>query len=219
LVVNPAAVEIRSREIINCLWEFHPDAVEEFRVEVVCNVYTLSDSSRTFLSTQMLPFIVGPGYVSTDPALIASLKAVQHYPLTVSTLVTECIINSKPQTIDFGFIRINSSATSTVTLTNHSDSQMHFMLLPGSAQKLLQLVPNDDVLPPKSSRDVEIRFTPKTPGPLKETILCSLVNEMVYQQAGHNMRASTWRLLDAINAELNILGCNSILLNANQEIL
>lgn len=184
LIVKPQSTEIRSREVIDCEWEFHPDSVGEFRVEVVCNVQALSNYSNEFVAHEMLPFIFGPESIHIDQALISSLKTVQHYPLTVCTLVTDCIVNSKPQNIDFGFVRINSTATSTLSISNHSDSQMHFLLQPGnSALKLLQFSPADDVLPPRSSREVEVRFTPHSPGDITDTVLCCLLNETVFQQA------------------------------------
>lgn len=183
LIVKPQSAEIKSREIIDCEWEFHPDSVGEFRVEVVCNVQALSNYSNEFVAHEMLQYIFGPEAVHLDSGLASSLKTVQHYPLTVCTLVTDCIVNSKPQNIDFGFVRINSTATSTLSISNHSDSQMHFLLQPGNPSlKLLQFSPGDDVLPPRSSREIEVRFTPHSPGDIADTILCSLLNETIFQQ-------------------------------------
>lgn len=191
LLVKPQTCEIRSKEVIDCEWEFHPDAVGEFRVEVVCNVQALPNSSHDYITKELLPYIVGPEAIHIDQTLLNSLKSVQHYPLTVCTLVTDCIVNSKPQFIDFGFVRINSAATSTLSISNHSDSQMHFLLQPKNRQlKLLQFSPADDVLPPRSSREVEVRFTPHSPGEISDSILCSLLNESVYQQAGKDKEKS-----------------------------
>ena len=98
LIVKPQSAEIKSREVIDCEWEFHPDSVGEFRVEVVCNVQALSNYSNEFIEHEMLQYIFGPESVHLDTSLSSSLKTVQHYPLTVCTLVTACIVNSK-QTI------------------------------------------------------------------------------------------------------------------------
>jgi len=184
LIVKPQSAEIRSREIIDCLWEFHPDSVGEFRVEVICNVQALSNSSHSYIAKEMLSYIVGPNSITSDQSLLSSLRTVQHYPLTVCTLVSDCVVNSKPQSIDFGFVRINSDAVSTLSISNHSDSQMHFLLQSASPQKLLQFSPADDVLPPRSSREIEVHFTPRSPGEVTDSILCSLLNESVYQQEG-----------------------------------
>lgn len=252
LIVTPQTAEIKSHEIIDCVWEFHPDAVGEFRVEVVCNVQALAGSSHAYVAKQLLPFIVGNDGMQNDPALFSSLRTVQHYPLTICTLVTDCIVNSKPTSIDFGFVRINSAAVSTLSISNHSDSQMHFLLQSSSPQKLLQFSPADDVLPPRSSREVEVRFTPKCPGDVTDSILCSLLNESIYQQdcAGGKKksieklivkssvseickvsgigcfphlsivdvfsqkysRSLIWEnsSCNAINDEMNLLGCNSL---------
>jgi hypothetical protein len=151
----------------------------------VCNVQALPYASNEFVCKELLPFIVGPESIRIDPALLSSLKSVQHYPLTICTLVTDCIVNSKPHQIEFGFVRIHSTATSTLSISNKSDSQMHFLLQPADRSlKLLQFSPTDDVLPPRSSREVEVRFTPHESGQVSDGILCSLLNETVYQQAG-----------------------------------
>ena len=251
LLVKPQTAEIRSHEVIDCMWEFHPDAVGEFRVEVVCNVQALAGSSHAFISKEMLPFIIGKDQMNNDTTLFSSLKTVQHYPLTICTLVTDCIVNSKPSAIDFGFVRINSAAMSTLSISNHSDSQMHFLLQSSSPDKLLQFTPADDVLPPRSSREVEVRFTPKTPGIASDSILCSLLNESIYQHdcVGNKKsfdkfivkssvseickvtgigcfphlsiidifspkysRALIWEnsSCNAINGEMNLLGCDSL---------
>ena len=189
LIVKPQTAEIKSQEIIDCLWEFHPDSVGEFKVEVVCNVQAISNSSHSFIAKELLPFIIGPNSFMNDQTLFSSLRTIQHYPLTVSTLVTDCIVNSKPSSIDFGFVRINSDAISTLSISNHSDSQMHFLLQSSSSQKLLQFSPSDDVLPPRSSREVEVHFTPKNPGEVQDSILCSLLNESIYQQEGFDKKS------------------------------
>ncbi|OHS99859.1 hypothetical protein TRFO_08149 [Tritrichomonas foetus] len=207
LIVKPQSTEIRSREVIDCEWEFHPDSVGEFRVEVVCNVQALSNYSNEYISHEILPFIVGPESLNIDQQLVSSLKTVQHYPLTVCTLVTDCIVNSKPQKIDFGFVRINSAATSTLSISNHSDSQMHFLLQPGNpALKLLQFTPADDVLPPRSSRDVEVRFTPHLPGDVGDTILCSLLNETIFQQADSGRNLSKMAIKSSANEICSVKG-------------
>ena len=158
LVVKPQSAEIKSNEVIDCRWEFRPEAVGAFTSEVVCNVQPLPNTSNEFVAQKLLPFITGPEVLHVDNSLMTLLQAVQRYPLTISTLVTDCIVNSKPQEIDFGYVKISSSESSTITITNHSDSQMHFILQPKDKDlKLLQFTPSDDVLPPRSSREVEVR--------------------------------------------------------------
>ena len=192
LIVRPQVAEIKSKEVIDCVWEFHPDVIGEFRSEVVCNVQPLPNSSNEFLAKEMLPYIVGPESLNIDQGVLTALKTVQHYPLTICTLVTDCVVNSKPQSIDFGFVRINSTASGTLSISNHSDSQMHFLLQPkNKALKLLQFAPADDVLPPRSSREVEVRFTPRTPGEASDVVLCSLLNESIFQQEGQDGKSFT----------------------------
>jgi hypothetical protein len=190
LIVNPQVCEIKSKEVIDCEWAFHPDTVGEFKSEVVCNVQALPYASNEFVAKDLLPFIVGPDSVHLDSALASSLKSVQHYPLTICTLVTDCIVKSKPQTIEFGFVRINSTAVSTLSISNHSDSQMHFVLQTKSRPlQLVQFAPADDILPPRSSCSVEVRFTPRAPGEVTDTILCSLLNENTFQTSSTNMKS------------------------------
>ena len=209
LVVKPQSAEIRAREVIDCDWEFHPDTVGEFRVEVMCNVQALSNYSNEYIAHKLLPFVVGPESLRIDQGLVQSLKTVQHYPLTVSTLVTECIVNSKPQNIDFGYVRINSSATATLSISNHSDSQMHFLLQCGNTStKSIQFTPTDDVLPPRSSRDVEVRFTPQSPGDMNDVILCSLINEMMFQQSnGRNINQLALKQNSSQICAIKGIGC------------
>lgn len=188
LHVTPSYTEIKAKEVVDCLWDFHPDSTGTFNIDVMCNVRALSGSSHSYIASEMLPFIVGPDAVNKDASLFSSLNTVQRYPLTVSTFVTECIVNSKPHNIDFGFVRINSAATSTLSISNHSDSQMHFLLKSSSNLNLLQFTPTDDVLPPRSSREVEVRFTPNTPGPVSDSILCYLINESHIQE-GYTLKS------------------------------
>ena len=185
LVVKPQVAEIKSKEVIDCRWEFRPESVGEFKSEVVCNVQPLPNTSHEFVAQKLLPFVTGPEVLHVDNALMTLLHGVQKYPLTISTLVTDCIVNSKPQEIDFGYVKISSSESGTITITNHSDSQMHFILQAKNKDlKLLQFTPSDDVLPPRSSREVEVRFSPQGPGEVSDIVLCSLLNELIYQQEG-----------------------------------
>ena len=94
----------------------------EFKAEVMRKFQGLPNSSSACASKEFLPFVVGPENVHFGTSLFALLKSVQHYPLTISTLVTDCIIDSKPKQIDFEYVRINSTVTSTLVITNHSDS-------------------------------------------------------------------------------------------------
>lgn len=211
LIVRPQVAEIKSREVIDCVWEFHPDAIGEFRSEVVCNVQPLPNSSNEFLAKELLPYIVGPESLNIDQGVLTSLKTVQHYPLTICTLVTDCVVNSKPQFIDFGFVRINSTASSTLSISNHSDSQMHFLLQPKNKKlKLLTFSPADDVLPPRSSREVEVRFTPHTPGEASDVVLCSLLNESIFQQEGQSGKSFTQFAIKSSASEIctvKAIGC------------
>lgn len=181
LIVSPSSAEIRSKEVISCLWEFNPRGVGEIHIDVVCNVQVLKNASPAVISQKFLPFILGPQTLQTDQNLMNVFKVVQHYPLTISTIVTDCEISSKPQKIEFGFVRIHSSSTSTISISNHSDSEMQFTLQSSSNRKLLQFSPAEDILPPRSTREIEVRFTPKFSGELQESILCSLIGQSEFR--------------------------------------
>ncbi|KAH0791847.1 hypothetical protein GPJ56_004204 [Histomonas meleagridis] len=172
LMVKPNSIEVRSKEVIDCEWIFHPNTIGEFKAEVICNVQSLVNSSNTYISKDFLPFIIGKENIHIENSLMNTLKSVQHYPLTISTLVTDCIIDSKPKEIDFGYVRINSISSSTLIITNHSDSQMKFVLRTKSRNsKIVMFNPSKDILPARSSREIEIRFQPNSSGLITDSII------------------------------------------------